>query len=307
MSSSNTFALAAAAAVAISCGLLPRHVSAFERTQTCDSFGTHACDPGESPRPIAWPVRCLKYRINQSGSDEFASRPDGTIGPQLHDIVRRSFNSWNKPSCSDLTLVEGNLTSNSRARYNDEAGWTSNMNLVVWRDDEWPYRSKRTFALTSVTYNSDTGRIADADIEINSATFDFTEFDESNVGSSSRVDLENTLTHEVGHFIGLDHPGNPKATMYGTAPAGEIKKRTLHQDDINGLCAAYPAESPPTRCQSPSQFIPADERRRTEPQSGCSVAAGSTPLAPLAVGLLAAAGVGWRRRRRRPDRADTDT
>ena len=54
-----------------------------------------------------------------------------------------------------------------------------------------------------------------------------------------QIDALNTLTHEAGHFLGLDHSSDHEATMYAQAPPGEIKKRSLETDDKNGICFLY--------------------------------------------------------------------
>ena len=67
--------------------------------------------------------------------------------------------------------------------------------------------------------------------------------------------LQNTVTHEAGHFLGLAHPceadpgtatangvpvcsGHPEmasVTMFPSASPGEISKRTLAADDVVGV------------------------------------------------------------------------
>lgn len=284
--------------------------SAYKRTQTCDSTGTYACRPGETAKPIAWPVRCVQYRINKEGSAEFPRDPDGTIGDELIGLVRDAFGTWNKPNCTDFKLVEGALTSESKAQYKKDAGWTENLNVVVWRDNNWPYAmgTNTAFALTSVTYNSKDGVIADADIEINSDTYDFTHLNKGQPGKTSKVDLLNTLTHEIGHFVGLDHPNLPAATMYGMAPTGEVKKRTLHQDDINGLCAIYPGKTGDGHCDYPDDFVPPEEEEKTKKKGGCSCSTADAPRLPvLLVGVVIfAAGLRRRRVKRNHGPSETD-
>ncbi len=55
------------------------------------------------------------------------------------------------------------------------------------------------------------------------------------------MDVRNTVTHELGHVLGLAHP-NPYtgATMSATAPPGETSKRVLTPSDVNGICTVYP-------------------------------------------------------------------
>ena len=53
-------------------------------------------------------------------------------------------------------------------------------------------------------------------------------------------DLQNTITHEAGHFVGLAHSNVAGATMNPTTSPGETAKRSLSADDIAGVCAIYP-------------------------------------------------------------------
>jgi hypothetical protein len=57
-----------------------------------------------------------------------------------------------------------------------------------------------------------------------------------------RFDVGNVGTHEVGHVIGLAHleDANAMATMFPSAPKGEVKKRTLTTGDIAGATAVLP-------------------------------------------------------------------
>lgn len=257
--------------------VFPAYATGYERTRTCEPSGIYECKTGQSPKPIYWPVRCIQYRINERGSGDFGDDETDGIQPHVRGYVRESFESWNEPECSDLQLVEGELTSNTAAEFDESASWSENMNLVVWRDSEWPYEYGHSFALTSVTFDSETGRIADADIEINSATSTFSHFESSRVGNTDNVDLKNALTHEVGHLVGLDHVADADATMFASAAPGEIKKRTLHEDDIEGLCEVYPADETRTSCDQPEDFVPDDATGRTEP-STCAISNQNAPM-----------------------------
>jgi uncharacterized protein (TIGR03382 family) len=67
-------------------------------------------------------------------------------------------------------------------------------------------------------------------------------------------DLQNTVTHEAGHFIGLAHPcefggrggapactsGDDGSTMYPSAGLRETSKRTLADTDVDDVQTAYP-------------------------------------------------------------------
>ncbi|MFY3744297.1 matrixin family metalloprotease [Anaeromyxobacter sp. Red801] len=148
-------------------------------------------------------------------------------------------------------------------------------------DDEGPGGGqgglgKSVLAITTVIYNPNSGAIQDADLEVAdwsgagagtsivgaSDGWYFTCGSDSTLGQTCATygqascgyeDLQNTLTHEAGHFIGLAHPcdgkacpgtSSPDVTMYPTAPPKEIQKRTLAADDVEGVCAIYTAAGP---------------------------------------------------------------
>ena len=55
-------------------------------------------------------------------------------------------------------------------------------------------------------------------------------------------DAQNILTHEIGHWFGLDDEYTDEYienTMYGYGSKWEVKKNTLTTGDINGLQAIY--------------------------------------------------------------------
>jgi hypothetical protein len=114
-------------------------------------------------------------------------------------------------------------------------------------------------ATTTTTSNRFTGQISDSDIELNDAPapdgarFIFTAVDgqpctDPNQTGCVRIDIQNTVTHEAGHSLGLDHSTDPTATMYATAPEGELSKRQIHTDDQNGICAIYPLNQRTVTC-----------------------------------------------------------
>lgn len=261
----------------LSGGITP--LAAYQQTETCDSFGTYECDAGETPTPISWSTDCVGYQLNEDGSRDFASDRRDTL---LQSLVEVSFNAWNKPDCSNLKLVYRGRTSESQAAYRVDDGPAENTNTVIWRDDDWPHNPS-AFAITSITYNANTGEIADADIELNGDHFSFGNL-QARQPAGNRVDVRNVLTHEVGHLIGLGHPnGKPDATMWRKARVGEIKKRSLEPDDIDGLCHIYPDDhQTTTSCTQPADFVPASDpfrQKSKQARSACHVTGPSNPNA----------------------------
>jgi hypothetical protein len=94
-----------------------------------------------------------------------------------------------------------------------------------------------TYAVTTTWSSVSTSRISKATIEIN------TKWAWSIAGEPNMADVQNILTHEFGHWMRLLDIYSPstcsEVTMWGTAPLGEIKKRTLEQSDIDGFLSLY--------------------------------------------------------------------
>ncbi|MFP4600525.1 MAG: matrixin family metalloprotease [Persicimonas sp.] len=280
-------------------GLQPSAAAAFEPTMTCsDDGGPYPCEPGESPKQVRWPRNCVSFHINRDGSANVAGETAG-LSDDLEAVVVEAFDRWDRVECSHLQLLYAGRTDNAAAEVTEDDA--KNMNLIVWRDEDWPSSaSNMALAVTSVTFDTSNGKIVDADVEFNSATHDFST---STPPKPNHTDLLNTLVHEVGHFIGLDHTPVSEATMYASAAEGETKKRTLEQDDIDGICYIYPVEDEDAQC------APEDGLNGSEPDSGggsdpeesgcgCAATRPSVPAGWLVVALAGLAGLGVRRRRR---------
>ncbi len=66
--------------------------------------------------------------------------------------------------------------------------------------------------------------------------------DETNLGDTEIMDLQNIATHELGHGVGLADLYDSAAaeeTMYGYSTEGETKKRTLNTGDKAGIQELY--------------------------------------------------------------------
>lgn len=150
-----------------------------------------------------------------------------------------------------------------------------NENVIAIYSEIWPYDVKDAPAITTVFFNEADGQILDADVEFNEVDFNFTTTDEE-----GKYDLENTLTHELGHLLGLDHPCDDgkrqpvpldhtgkriplcsppsslpdwikEATMYNFTDPTDRIKRYPHDDEILGICTLYPKPMDPGECKTP--------------------------------------------------------
>lgn len=273
------------AVAAFLAGLVPGTAHAFVQTMTCTESGEYQCRAGEVAKPVHWPTRCVSYYINELGTEDIADN-SRTIA-----AIQRSFTTWSEVPGSEFVMEYAGLTDEDRAEHISSRGDGGNANIIVFRDDNWPYASATAFAITSVTFDPVTGVIADADMELNSQYHQFTTGDTSVI-----VDVANTVTHEAGHFLGLDHSPVVEATMYKTAPNGETQKRDLDDDDIEGLFAAYPPVGVTPTCEDLPDYF---HKPGAKQDKGCCATTGAPSRAPGPLWLLVGAALLLRRRRRK--------
>ncbi|HEY3593083.1 MAG TPA: matrixin family metalloprotease, partial [Polyangiaceae bacterium] len=195
-----------------------------------------------------------------------------------------------------------------------------NANIIMFHDDGWDDAANGVIALTTVSFGKTSGRIYDADIEINGLNTITTDATRDTV---TGYDLQSILTHESGHFMGLAHAilsCSPAAgdcpTMSPNYPPNSIDFRTLEMDDINGICAIYPTGrlANDDTCEPCNGFAsecgtdvaPANASYPMncaiiDPSGGCSVARGpgdSGLTAPAEIGGACLALLALRRRKR---------
>jgi MYXO-CTERM domain-containing protein len=299
-----------AALAALLAGVLaPAAARAFVRTEDAC---TKVC--------VYWPSRSVTWVLNAKGSSSVPAcdlaATEAAAQASLQAWAQASL-STSGPSCTDLQLVYGGTTAETRVGY-DRGG--QNENLVVFRGgpcqlhvraddacwkahdcanahDCWEFGAE-VIAYTTVTYSQRTGEIYDADMELNdwggnagalpvapgsgSPVPDGYYFTCSPAPGGTQIpalcarygqaacaymDAQNTVTHEAGHFVGLDHtprttapgscgdPADPAlacsdTTMYPDASVREIRKRDLSADDVTGLCTIYPAGGPTATCRA---------------------------------------------------------
>jgi len=122
---------------------------------------------------------------------------------------------------------------------------SKNVNAIMFHDHDWPSRSD-VLGLTTPSGLTKSGTLNDMDVELNSQDFSFDT--PSHPGSYS---LRDTLTHEIGHFLGLSHSQASGALMSVDYGMVALSRELFTSDDIAAICAAYPPGAPLT-CKPPA-------------------------------------------------------
>ena len=139
----------------------------------------------------------------------------------IETTFKKAFDDWKKINCADLTFVYrgvANIAPSNKDKKNVIAFLPTSGGTIM-----------------STSYGLDAnGNLSDIDVRL-SPTVDW-----SVTPNGGQQDLEGAAMYVVGLLIGLSSSKVMDATMFGTFQAGDISKRTLDTDDLNGACFLYP-------------------------------------------------------------------
>jgi hypothetical protein len=222
--------------------------------------------------PTWWRSPCITMRISLDSPPPAMTAADYLAAANIAGA------QWGHDSlaCSGLSIKMQKVSEPL------ETGLDGKNTIVAWQDS-WSKHpvpddpaqiiphAPNAFAVTTVFKSKSTGEIVDADIEINAVKFVWTDLgNHPDLAAQGRADLQNTLTHELGHVIGLAHPcytpndgfprlddntGTPEldckdpalplstseATMFPAVATSDIQRRSLAADDQQAACDIYPS------------------------------------------------------------------
>ena len=225
------------AAVLVTAALLlaPATANAFCRTTTIPAPADF--DPGTADScfaqgvPLYHQSQCVPYHLL---AQESAVLPRAA----LSNAFAKAFNAWTatNPTCSPgVSGIE--LPPTTDTKIVDYVTGQRGNNVFGVVQGAWPHPGgSDTLALSTLTFNADTGQIYDTDMEIREDL----KWSSTGTPDSDAYDLQAVLTHEVGHVLGLAHAAHKDAVMAPSYAPGSITQRTLSVDDQQAICAVYP-------------------------------------------------------------------
>lgn len=164
------------------------------------------------------------YNLNPS------SVPSSVGSSNLSTIVANGFSDWSSAALNNVAFTRGADTTIARSSYDGR-------NVIAWGRT-----SGSALGVTYTRYYTSTGLAVDTDTIMNKK-FLWKWSNSNTCANSDAYDAENVITHELGHWMGLDDEydsvtyGN--ATMFGFASKGEAKKNTLTTSDVTGAQSIY--------------------------------------------------------------------
>ena len=168
---------------------------------------------------LQWKRHTIRYKVNPSGDH-------GLSDSAVETLISAATREWTNPVSGQLAFAHDGNTNLDGADHADNTN-------VIYFEDNWDEDP----ALLAVTYlwSTTNGEVIGFDMALNAEHHQWT-ID----GSPEANDLLNTLSHEFGHALGIDHsPEIELATMYPSSPPGEVTKRDLHIDDVDAVVHLY--------------------------------------------------------------------
>jgi hypothetical protein len=193
--------------------------------------------------PVRWPSGAVVLLgVAEEGAKTLEAR-------ELLAPVAAAAAAWGVVGCAAPRLELAGTAPAATFGFDREAD--AQQSLLVWVADESDWRSRHSesaIAVTSVFTELATGRILDADVELN----DFSGYAWTLAEAGAGADVQTLVAHELGHVLGLAHDRDPGALMAVGWEPGRLRRAPKETDEA-ALCTLYrcfplePQQSPPAR------------------------------------------------------------
>jgi hypothetical protein len=177
--------------------------------------GVLASQPQAFSTFASWPSTPVVFYANPANADVTSTAAENAF--------KTGMNVWNTQAHSGFRYTYG-------GRVRDTTTGYDNRNVMLFRD-----ASSGSALATTYSWWSGT-TLVDSDIVVWDEAFHFYT---GSSGCSNGAYLEDVLTHELGHALGLNHSDNTAATMYPSYRLCSTGMRTLSADDISAAQSLY--------------------------------------------------------------------
>jgi len=256
-----------------------------------DANAANSCTMPDSPNLI-WTRSCITYTFKHDAFLRLKPLDEAST----RDMFNASFAAWAAVDCDGrkpFFVEQASGTTPLGPKFVTDA---ENVSVIsVYSGSEWaqlPGHSPEAFALTVLWYDRRGGTILDVDMDLNLGLGEYADCVKQRCPVGT-VDLQNTITHEAGHVLGLSHSpvrGSSMSKQAFNSAAAETTKRTLEADDRAGYCAL---SLPEWTCVGASCTCPPPpiyRSRQASAGTGCSsVSRGASvpwPVCALLIGGL---------------------
>lgn len=190
---------------------------------------------GPAPGPLRWKGNIVRIAISDSISAQNSSiKADSDV----EGAISRSIKAWE--SAADLKFIISRSNTQSVSPAGNAGDGTSLITIAATPENVALFAKDGddASARTRIFYNA-RGNVTEADIVLNP----YQQF--STDGTFGTFDLESTLTHEIGHLLGLEHSEILGSTMHanhgrnGLYSLNNYGPRTLAPEDISAIRGLY--------------------------------------------------------------------
>lgn len=198
------------------------------------SYTPQFADP-QKKIPVHWNKKIIEISISESLINKSSNiKSDENI----LEVINRSLNQW-----QNAADIEFRFTISDKQSVSPSGKFGDGISLITIAQTPenillFGEKANDVSAITKVFFDRK-GNISEADIVLNPIQFFSTD------GTIGTFDLEATLTHEIGHLLGLEHSRIIGSTMHihqgknGIYNLPGFNSRTISDDDRAGIISIY--------------------------------------------------------------------